>query len=153
MTSQLYLPPNQSGEPSQGLQVEDLPVSMTRCGRSLTHPVVEGVLRSGHAAVVAAVRLRGDSAPCWLVEGSGEGGGGRARRRHLTVHGGGAGLGLLQGEGWVRDPTHIHLLPGSTNIWIRKRENIWIRERVHIWIRETNIWKRERKHLDQRENI
>lgn len=64
-------------------------------GGACTHPVVEGMLWAGHAAVVAAVRLRGDDAPCWRVEGSAEGGRGRTGGGHLAVDGGGAGLGLL----------------------------------------------------------
>lgn len=136
-TSQPYLPVSQPGE---SVRVRDQPnlinspvMAQTCMGGACTHPVVEGVLRAGQAAVVAAVRLRGDHTPCWLVKCSAEGGGGRARRRHLRVHRGGAGLCLLQGEGRVLDPAHIHLFPGSTDIWIREREraNMWIREREH----------------------
>lgn len=93
-------------------------------GGARTHPVVEGVLRAGHAAVVAAVWLRGDDAPYWRVERPAEGGGGRAGGRHLAVDGGGAGLGLLQRHGGVRDPAQVHLLPRRTHIW-NETENIW----------------------------
>lgn len=85
-------------------------------GGAFTHSVVEGMLCAGHAAVVAAVRWRGDHAPRRWVERPGEGCRGRARRRHLTVDWCGAGLSFLQGQGWVRDSAHVHLLTGSANI-------------------------------------
>lgn len=79
-----------------------------------THPVVEGVLGPGHAAVVTAVGLRRDHAGG--VEGSVEGGGGRASRGLLTVDGGGAGRVLLQGQRGIGHPTDVHLLPGCSDV-------------------------------------
>lgn len=78
-----------------------------------THPVVEGVLGAGHAAVVAAVGLGGHHAGG--VEGAGEGGGGGAGRRVLAEHRGGAGRGVLQGQRGIRTSSG-HLLSGRTHV-------------------------------------
>lgn len=135
MTSQLYLSWNQCEEK---MLTSQTPVwhCQAPVEGACTHPVVEWVLRSGHAAV--------DHAPCWRDEGSAEGCRGRARRWHLAIHGCRPYLSLLQREGRVRNPAHVDLFPSGTNIWITERKYMVKNGSGSVWVRE---------HMDSRENL
>ena len=79
------------------------------------HPVVEGVLWAGEAAVVAAVVLRGHRPTGGEGPGQGASGGAGwavlAERRRPA-----ASRDLLQGQCGIAHSSDVHLLPGITDI-------------------------------------